>query len=140
MGRNGSPSFHAPQQETAAQAGNHHPGESGNGQQPAQHGQHVRLVIRSHVCKLHRCDPGILRIDGIEAGGLERKCRENLPGLLQQTRRNGIPKSQRQAISMAMSEGRRKTSPMCSTSNWVPRTGVLVRMSAIAPALTSRPG
>ena len=51
-----------------------------------------------------------------------------------------MPASQRHPISIATSEGRLKTPLMCSTSNWVPRTGALLRTSATGSSFTSRPG
>jgi len=57
-----------------------------------------------------------------------------------ETQRIGRPTSQFHPSSIAVSDGRLSTAPMCSTSNCVPRTGLARRAYAIDSAFTSQPG
>src|SRR5208282_944959 len=45
---------------------------------PAQDGGHVRLVENPGVAELHDGDPGILRIEIGQAGGVQRQHREDV--------------------------------------------------------------
>jgi len=128
------------QNQRPPHSGNNDPGQRRRRQQPARHRGYMRLIESNHVSKLSGRGHGFCGSIRLKPDDSSRYAARICRACCKQTRRNGMPKSHRHAISIATRTGRRVTVAHVLHEQLRPAQFRRLSRIGIEPVLTLRPG